>query len=246
MVALPRKWIRELLDSINDVGDVERSRFIAKLQRYKEDRIIQSGSPYDPQMSWVDNVKLLETQGIVDAILVSQDSCRKTNACKYHTPDDIDEEFFSGNREIRCMGTAQNLSLAADVFLEVSSEVRFIDPYFRIATSSYLDTLIAFTKLATASGRCGIFSIFTRQEEMPKGGYKTINKLLDDNLAKIMPDGFKVIIFFIDTSTKINFHARYLLAAKGGLRYDKGFGVSTYSGNSRYFIIRSIGACRII
>lgn len=222
MVALPKKWVSELLDSLD--GDIKQSRLATKLQRYKEDRIIQSRSPYDIQMSWVENASALHSKGRIDAILISQQSRADMKESGYPTPVDIDEDFFQSPREIRCLSTVENLSDAAEMLLEVGSEARFIDPYFKITSPSYLKTLAAFAKLAQTGGRCRKFEIFTKSDFLPKGGAHSFNKMLDEYLGPCAGARFGVKVHFLDTfATRINFHARYFLTNKGGLRYDKGF-----------------------
>lgn len=224
LVTIPGKWISNLLNSLGDVGDIERSRFIAKLQRYKQDRIISSGSPYDPAIFWVDNASALETLGVIDAILISDDTLRKNQMLSYPTPSLVDESFFETSRELRCLNTPENLGLSAKVLLGVSSEAIFVDPHFRIDSDAYLKTLAEFSKHASAGRECKFFTIFTRSDYAPKRGQPELRNRLDQNLSPFVKQGFKVRVNFLERKTTgISFHARYLLTTRGGIRYDKGF-----------------------
>ena len=225
LVALPKKWSRELLDSLGDVADIERMRFTTKLQRYRSDRIVSSGTAYDIQKTWIDNASGLEASGKVDAVLISEMSSDIAQDRRYPTPAEVDEEFFAEVREQRCLGTPENLSAAASVLLEVSSEAILVDPYFNVASPRYLGTLAAFAQSVRMTGRCRCFVVFTKSDFLMRGGEASMRSTLERHLGRILPPGFKFQMNFIDAgSARISFHARYFFTEKGGIRYDKGFG----------------------
>ncbi len=224
LVAFPKKWIKDFLDGLGQIGDIERQRFVTKLQRYKEDRMIESGSPYFKKLQWVDNALRVIKENKVEAVLVSELTKTKNSTLSLPTPADVDEEFFSGAREIRCSNTADNLLEPAKIFLESSVEAIFIDPYFKITSLNCLHVLNEFVRYSTEATYCFNFIIYTSCDFMPKGGYADVSKYFDNNLSRCSCKGFKILINFISNETsKQSFHARYLLTQRGELRYDKGF-----------------------
>lgn len=224
LVALPKHWIRELLDSLSDVGEIERMRFTTRLQKYKADRIVPSGSDYDRLVTWVDNAARLKACGIVEDLIVSKESLSAAYEKSYTTPEIIDEEFFSAPREMRCLGTSQNLANAASVLMDFSSEARFVDPYFKVASPSCLQTIGEFLRHASTNRRCNDFQVFTKSDFVPKSGLDRTKKIFDQLFSDVARAGFRIRIHFIEQhSSQVTFHARYLLTNKGGIRYDKGF-----------------------
>jgi hypothetical protein len=226
LVTIPRKWQRQLLDSLGDIGDIERARFVEKLQRYKQTRMIASGAQYNSTLRWVDNAAEMKVASAVDAILISVGTQAEDPSLPYPTPAEIDEDFFSGAREVRCAGTAANLVAAADVLLESSAEAIFVDPYFRIAKDWCFDVLVAFARRG-ALGKCQSFVVYTSEDYKPKGGEGYLRRICDKRVAPVVGRGFRIAFRFVSSEkSQQSFHARYLLTERGGLRYDKGFEAS--------------------
>jgi hypothetical protein len=223
LVTVPKKWIRQLLNSLGSVGDIERARFTTRLQRYKQDRMIPSGSPYDSSQTWIGNASALESVGIIDKILISEETLGSEENIAYPTPSAIDDSFFDNSREIRCANTAENLVASASILLEVSEEVILVDPYFRFDNKGCMKTLAEFAKHVSRAGRSQCISIFTSSDFAPKGSQQAVGFALRKVLP-IVRDGFIIRVHLVDReNTSCGFHARYLLTTKGGIRYDKGF-----------------------
>ncbi len=226
LVTLPKKWIRDFLDSLGEIGDIERQRFVTKLQRYKEDRMIASGSPYFQESRWVDNALRAINDNKIEAILISDLTTSSDSSLGLPTPADIDEDFFSGAREIRCLNSAEDLLAPAKIFLESSFEAIFIDPYFKVTSPNSVLALNEFAKFSCEVTRCSTFVIYTRYEFMPKGGFVDLSKYFEKYLSHSIGPGFRITVHFVSEETsRQSFHARYFLTQRGGLRYDKGFQV---------------------
>lgn len=226
VVTLPKKWIRDFLDSLGEIGDIERQRFVTKLQRYKEDRMIASGTPYFQESRWVDNALRAISEHRVEAILVSDLTISRDSSLSLPTPADIDEEFFSGAREIRCLNSAEGLLAPAKIFLESAFEAVFIDPYFKVTSPNSLLALNEFAKYSCEATHCSTFVIYTRFEFMPKGSLVNLRKYFEKYMSNSIGTGFRITVHFVsEETTRQSFHARYFLTQRGGLRYDKGFQV---------------------
>lgn len=224
MVALPKKWMRELLDHL-DVGDIECARFVEKLHRYKEDRIISAkGIAYNQSIRWIDNAQRSQCLKLVDEILIAQETKTADPTLPYLTPSEIDEDFFSSRRELRCLNTPETLVNLASILLDVSPYAIFVDPYFYVGRKSCLSVLAEFVRHTQENENFSTITFFTSSETIPKGEEAGVRIFLEKEVASFLTKDINVCFCFIDKS-EINsgFHARYLLTSRGGLRYDKGF-----------------------
>ena len=87
---------------------------------------------------------------------------RNFSSLSLPTPADIDEEFFSGAREIRCLNSAEGLLAPAKIFLESAFEAVFIDPYFKVTSPTSLLALNEFAKYSCEATHCSTFVIYTK------------------------------------------------------------------------------------
>lgn len=219
---LPRGWIKELLSCLDGVGDIERQRFVEKLRRYKEDRFVSVGDSGGG--TWVNRAKYLRERGVVDEILISTETALLDKEFPGATPDIVDEKFFEVHRERRCEATLENLVAAAELFLAQSLDITLVDPYFFLGRPGNSKVLGAFIKAACSGKRCRRFTVVTEKETKPKGGEEFFVRFAEGELSEILPQDFTLRMAFLDKKKPgCDFHARYLLATMGGLRYDKGF-----------------------
>lgn len=221
----PKKWPRALLDELKkreDLTEIEYTRFVEKLRRYQEDRMISLGEPYEPSRPWSQNAVSLPV-GKVDSIILAQHEQKFTVSQNIQAITDLDEDFFSASREVRCSSTVEHLCQAAHILLAETSVAYFIDPYFRIALDSCAKVLAGFVERSVMTGRCRQFVVYTKEEFRPRANPSTA---LEHFRARIATNvsGLQIDFHFVDNSDSTNrLHARYLLTQKGGLRYDKGF-----------------------
>jgi hypothetical protein len=222
LVRFPRSWSRSLLDSL-DVGDVERMRYVERLRKYKEDRMISSGIAYDSALDWASNAER-SGRSAFDRIIVHEGSSKTTNGLAVAPVAEVDEDFFETAREIHCMNSAENLARAASVFLQETTEATIVDPYFHVATPDCLNVLCRFAELALDTGKCKTFFVYTKSDCCPKDRGSSARYNFEKHFFHRSLIGFRVIFYFLDgVSPGQSFHARYLLTSKGGLRYDRGF-----------------------
>ncbi len=222
LVRFPKSWSRVLLDSL-DVGDVERMKFVERLKKYKEDRMVSSRMPYDSSLDWISNAERSEPSAF-DRIIVQEQKPRTPSGLAFAPVGDIDEDFFETAREIRCMNSAENLAQAGAVFLHESSDAAIVDPYFRAGSPGCSSVLCRFADLALDAGKCKTFHVYTKADYCAKDGGSNARDNFEKRLSRRSLSGFRVFFYFVDgTNSDQSFHARYLLTSKGGLRYDKGF-----------------------
>jgi len=220
----PKRWERELLDNL-DVGDIERQRIITKLQSYKSDRMVPSGTAYEPKLSWVENIQGKFSELSVDKVLASTIDKLNVKDCLVSTPDEADDGYFNDSRELIVDNTSSGLCDPAEMLLSCSEGAIFVDPYLQLYKgSAYLKTIIKFSEMAASFGKCKEFTLVTRECNAPKNGAKDLDKLFTEAISPVVKSNFKIVVKFIDDATNTHpLHARYFLTEKGGLRYDKGF-----------------------
>ena len=141
------------------------------------------------------------------------------------TPLDADEDFFYTPREISILNTTGELGAVAEVLIKNTSKVIFVDPYFDLhSASTYLDTLGEFASTASQSGKCRNFLLYARSKFIPHAKERDIERAFNKAILHRVQLRFSITTRYVDDSRNKNpLHARYLLADKGGLRYDKGF-----------------------
>lgn len=222
---LPKRWIAELLECLDEVGDVERQRFIEKLRRYKEDRFVSVGDSGDG--TWVERAMRLRAQGVIDGILLSAQSAEMYPELASATLEFVDEDFFEVQREVRCESTTENLAGVAAPFLLHATEITLVDPYFKLGNTGNRKVLEALLGTACRGGRCRQITVLTDTGMKPKDGERYFVRYANETISRIASGAFTLRVAFIDKhSPGITFHARYLLGSQGGLRYDKGFSAS--------------------
>ena len=224
LAKFPKNWPKQLLNKL-DVGDIERDKIVTKLQSYKHDRMVSSGLPYRTELSWTSNIVKME-QSDIDKILVLDKSTIEGHDDCVSTPLDADEDFFSTPREISILNTPQQLGAVAEVLIKNTSKVIFVDQYFKLhRTSAYLDSLSEFASTASRSGKCSDFLLYASSKYIPHDKEMEIERAFNKAILPGVKKGFRITTRYVDDSrNKKSLHARYLLADKGGLRYDKGFG----------------------
>jgi hypothetical protein len=220
----PKSWPKILLDNL-DVSEIERARFVTRLQKFKNDRMINSGCSYKPEFNWYKNIDQFCKENKIDDIIVSNKTNQEFGG-QLETPVSIDEDSFGAYTEVRVKSNALSLCSPALVFIDQSQELVFIDPYFQVYKKQCMNVLLEFIKQAKKIGKCRKFTIYTSSEKsLPKGGQSSITDFCDKYFSSTLRYRYEVTFKYLaELSKNEKFHARYLIAPnKGGLRYDKGF-----------------------
>lgn len=222
LAKFPKAWEKALIDGL-DVGDIQRTRIVTKLQAYKKDRMIPSGLPYQGDVSWPDNLMKVIDKTDINRAIFSENHDSVNSDCEFINIDEADEAYFQVPNDIQVLNSATALSQPAKLLLEISVEAVLVDPYFKLHPSSgYIDTLLSFIKIALDKGKCRKFNIYIRSDSYPKGAERAIQNGLRSFLD-VTPRLVVKFLYVDDNSSAYPLHARYFLTEKSGLRYDKGF-----------------------
>ncbi|MBK5941601.1 hypothetical protein [Halochromatium roseum] len=226
LAAFPKAWIKEFIEKqLVDAGEMERKRFIAKLQVIKQERMVNSGVPYCGDVPWSENA--LKHVNAFDRVIMADGSEECHRESTVQSIDVIDEAFFEVAREVECESTPRGLARPAEPLLSHASEAAIVDPYFRVDINSCLSVLVALAKSAVAGRRFEQFYVYTSTKFLPRDRGRAARSEFG-RIAEIAGlSGARFEFRCVDPNrTEKAFHARYLLTGEGGLRYDKGFQAS--------------------
>lgn len=216
----PKPWPRLVIEACErrGVGDVERARIVEKLRQAQNDRLVRLGLPFDGD-DWIANAKQDGVRERLSAILVRD----KNDAERFHCLAEVEEALFENRRDVQVKRNAQALAEAARYVLLSSDRIVLVDPYFQ-AMPKCCKVLEAMVDLCRQQEhRLVEVSIFTakstddRRVDLIAADY---GRMLD----AILRQGVCIRIHLLsDAALDQDFHARYVISPRAGLRFDRGF-----------------------
>lgn len=218
----PNSWIKQVYSHLDKLPDIERSRAMDLLKRFRDGRIISSGLPWIDQKDWLGNViSLKEDQKIADAIVA------RSHTGKFQSPD-LDDSYFEENwdsRQSKVMSDADGYASAASMMLRLSHEVAIVDPY--IFKNKYQIGLVKVLKKfadTARTGKCKRFIIFTMVDSETTTG-AMVERWVNNCLIDAYNLGIQISLYLLQDIDQAGAddHARYLVSAKGAMFFDKGF-----------------------
>ena len=216
----PKRWLALVYEACkkNVRNDSELKKIEEKLSLIKKDRLFQLGLPYIPP-DWLQNMLSEEIIDHLDGVIVKGHA----NNPKHHQLDSVNETIFENHRETKVKKQAQCLAKAATYLLFDTTQIILIDPYFRPKEKciKVLNEMLSISESGKNKiDKVSVFVAFSkdsRSHEDVKTSYQHIlnqwvEKGIEFNVSRLQDDALN-----------FDFHARYLLTDKGGLRYDRGF-----------------------
>lgn len=217
----PKRWFALVMEACrkNGLGDIELKRIEEKLSQVKNDRVYKFSQPYNGSIDWVNNVTSDEICSKLDAIL-TKDSHDKD---KVHTVGEVDESLFLDRRDVQVKRTAIRLADSVRYIINDSSQFILVDPYFQ-SKRRCLKVLAALLTVCRDMGRetCDIvihtaYSKYPVSAEQYKVECKGILNQFSNEKTKVQ------VVRWSDDYLDFDFHARYFISDKAGLRIDRGF-----------------------
>lgn len=216
----PKSWMRMVMDSCrsNGVGDVEIKRIEEKLRQAKDDRLVRMGLPFAGN-DWLGNAKTDAVLESLSAVLVRE----KSEDGRFHCLAEIEEALFDNRRDIQVKRNAQALAEAARYVLLSSDRIVLVDPYFQAKPKCcrVLGEMIAICREQKHSvADVSIFSARSTDERPVDLIAADYARLLEGMLEQ----DIRLRIYLLpDVGLDFDFHARYVLSQRAGLRFDRGF-----------------------
>lgn len=216
----PHDWVKQVILHLNILPEIERSRAVSLLRRFKDDHLIQVGLKWKYEQNWIENASKQKQSKFVNEVIVA-----RNHRGEFISPDDVDDSYFHENwcgRQSRVKSTAEDYASAASMLLRSSHEVAIIDPYISTFDDRWKRVINKFAAVAI-QGKCRRFIVFSFDKnsdtaEMVQKG----SRYFFGDAIKL---GMKISYYLLqDTkNTKADDHARYLLSKKGAMHFDKGF-----------------------
>jgi hypothetical protein len=224
----PKRWFREVHEAGQNLKPIERSRITEALKQAKKNKIIRCNRPYDPNSGdWLYNALTDHQRRPFHAIVAKNNP---TGSGVVLLADDADE-----NQPLMAVATdcsvrrdAPSLVAAMKEMLQSGSQILFIDPFFSPFDGRYRDTLRECLRVVgqtNVTARCEIhYRRNNRGAQGEPAAPDAIRQAAANIFPGVIPVGLTVTLFcWQEKIGGEDFHARYLLTDKGGIRIDAGF-----------------------
>ena len=138
---------------------------------------------------------------------------------------DLDDEvpLFKISTDCRIRRNAESLASAMSLLLKTARTVLFVDPFYSPFNNKFQVTLRACLELVKTAGTVRVCEI----HHLDHSSCPTPDAILCNSYSvfrNVIPDGMKLNIYrWREREGGEDFHGRYLLTDKGGIRIDAGF-----------------------
>jgi hypothetical protein len=203
--------------------DYEKKRVIERIAQLKRDAGIHSGRAYDPgRGDWLTNAVAQQAIKPFRAILAS------ANPGKYPfilTTDEVSEAdaLMAAPRDIQVVREAPALAAEMALMLENARVVVFVDRFYDPFDARYQSTLRECLNLVKSGNHCTGCEIH-HEDHQRSPSAEAIECEARAKFSTVIPSGMTVTIYrWRQKPGGADFHARYLLTDRGGIRVDSGF-----------------------
>jgi hypothetical protein len=208
----PKGWIRDALNGIQDENIRSKA---SELLMHEKDRVfVRSGRAYDQSMTWVENVLQQQQQRPFSMAIAGSDV-----GPNFKNISDVNPAEFPGSRDIKCVGSAENILSACRPLLLQSGSLVLVDPYFS-PWKSHTRELLRQALAEAFKARCLSFTAYVSKSKWDEDSVHGIVSVLPSKGTATRKFSIKVCA---DNGAM---HSRYLFSEKGGVRLDRGLQVS--------------------
>ncbi|WP_372089396.1 hypothetical protein P7L79_27105 [Tistrella mobilis] len=219
----PKHWFREVYQAAGGLSDLQKKRIEEALNEAKKNKVVRTGRPYDPDLGgWLDNALAEHGREPFHAIIAAANP--GADACVL-CGDEVDEghALMACARERAVPRDVESLAAALQGMLRFGARVVFVDPFFdpyKALHKRVFLRLLSIVRDLNPRAECEIH--YRYHENKPD------NADLEGEAAAlfgdIIPAEMAVTLYcWKERDGGEDFHARYLLTDKGGIRVDAGF-----------------------
>jgi len=220
----PKSWFREVYEAADTLSPMQRKRVEEALNHAKKNKVVRSGRSYDPTIgSWLENALAEHKRQPFHAIIASDAPKGEASALSMDTLDESAPLMKVPHEEdiVRDIGS---IATALRGLLHFGSRLVFVDAYFDPFNTRQKKLFRELFRIVGELNPRAICEIHYRNN--------TKNGLSNDILKReaavlskdIIPPGMRITFFcWCEKDAGEDFHARYLLTEKGGIRVDAGF-----------------------
>lgn len=219
----PKQWFREVYAATDGMPPMQKKRIEEALNQAKKNKVARFNRPYDSSMAcWLDAALREHDREPFHAIIANENPGGDSEVC---FAEDLDEndELMAVPHDCAVKRDIESITAALRSFLRLGSRIVFVDPFF----DPYCDRqrllfLECFTivKDLNPKAACEIHYRFHRNKPSNEELERDATRLFKE----IIPDGICLTVYcWKERVGGEDFHARYLLTERGGLRVDAGF-----------------------
>lgn len=219
----PKHWFREVYQAADGLSPIDKKRIEEGLRQAKGMKVFPFGRPYSTELGgWVANALAEHLRAPFHAIVIAAtDGAAEYVLCV----DDFDERhaLMAVPTECSVPRDIDSLSKAFEGLLRFGSRVIFVDPFFDPFDTGQKRMFARCLNIIRDRNERASCEIHYRYHED-----RFSNETLEGHAATlfrdIIPEGMAVTIYcWKEKDGGEDFHARYLLTEKGGIRVDAGF-----------------------
>lgn len=224
---LPKKWEKAVIKAARDsdeLKDREIARLVEKLKELKSTSFALDQRNWDTSKTWDENANLENARQPFQAILSSS----KSTFCSANAIgiDDFDmnHPLLKANNPFDVPRSNEGLLNAIKPMLKLTTSLTYIDPWFNLVKSTYVDPLVQILKFLSSHGKSTVKVTIHAK-------FDVIFDLsvLEANFSRIfdfrIPEGvtFEIYEWSEQTFLGEDLHNRFLLMDYGGLTSGAGF-----------------------
>lgn len=217
-----REWFDEVLREAALLRPADKLRMIEKLNEAKRTKVVKCSRPYNRDAGdWLYNALKQQAVSPFHAIIATQNPNASQDVVQVQ---DVDEQHplmavphdFPVNRD------AASLADAMALMLRSSKIALFVDAYYDPFNARYQNTMRECFKILYAANPRAICEI--HHLDLPRSPpIEAIEREARAKFQGVIPRGMTVTIYrWRKKNGGADFHARYLLTDKGGMRIDAG------------------------
>ena len=223
IVLYPKKWLMLAIRAAGDLPDVQKKTVVEKLRCLKRDCSIRSGRDYDPTLpDWLANAVAQHAIDPFRAVIASDNTGGQEFVLQVN---DLDEThpLFTVPHDCQVQRDVASLATAMSLMLKTARRVLFVDAYYDPFNEKYQNTLRACLGLVQTANPGAVCEVHHLDHERSPTA-EAVEREAHTIFRSVIPAGLKLTIHrWREKGDGEDFHARYLLTDKGGIRIDAGF-----------------------
>lgn len=219
----PKRWFRDVYQAAEALPAMQKKRIEEALIQAKKSKVVRFSRPFDPDLGgWFDNALAEHRREPFHAIIAAENPAGDASVL---CPDDVDEHhaLIAVPHECAISRDVDSLSAALRDLLRCGSRIVFIDPFFDPYNPRHRRLFfrcLSIVKDLNPRAICEIHYKYHDNKPANAELERDANRLFND----IIPEEMKLMVFcWKEREGGEDFHARYLLTEKGGIRVDAGF-----------------------
>ena len=218
----PSRWFREVYEAAKSLPPVQKKRVEEALKQAKRNKVVRCDRPYDPSIeTWLGNALVEHYRKPFHAIIATENpGGDKAVLCT----DELDERhpLMAVASECAVRRDVDSLAAALHGMLCFGKRVVFVDPFFDPYSARYKRIIfkcLGVVKQLNPEATCEVHYRY-HKDKPDNADLECAGDLFKDIIPKEM---VLSVWCWRETYHGEDFHARYLLTDKGGIRIDAGF-----------------------